>query len=110
MAVLELRDPRIYVRQTNARRNWLYVATIERAEAEAAGERSPRPVRYQLFFTLRKAVGEGSTREDVEMVVESAYAEHLARPPDLLGRVLFAGLVTATFEGRAIHTQPSRRR
>jgi hypothetical protein len=67
-------------------------------------------VRYQLFFALRKANRSEASREDVQMIVESAYAEDPARPADLLGRALFAGLVTAAFEGRQVHTQPARKR
>jgi len=63
-----------------------------------------------VFFALRKAGKGGTTREDVEMVVESAYAEDPARPPELLGRALFAGLATATVEGRQVHTQAARKR
>lgn len=116
-AVLGLREPRIYVRETATRRNWLYVATIELAApapdpAGAVGcmPAATVPVRYQVFFALRKASKGGAAREDVEMVVESAYAEDLARPPNLLGRALFAGLATAAVEGRQVHTQPARKR
>ena len=113
-AILGLREPRIYVRETKARRNWLYVASIELPVAENSknvGDGVPsNPVRYQVFFALRKAGKGGATREDVEMVVESAYAEDPARPPELLGRALFAGLATAAVEGRQVHTQPARKR
>jgi hypothetical protein len=115
-AIVELREPRIYVRETKARRNWLYVATIEvpadasnpteGVDSAADSER----VRYQVFFVLRKASKSVAAREDVEMVVESAYAEDPARPPELLGRALFAGLATAAVEGRPVHTQPARKR
>lgn len=45
-AVLRLRDPRIYVRQTKARRNRLYVALIELpAMADARCGRSAAPMR-----------------------------------------------------------------
>ena len=113
-AVRELREPRIYVRQTKARRNWLYVATVELpAMAEDAvedGASGRERVRYQVFFTLRKAGKGGAAREDVEMIVESAYAEDATRPPELLGRALFTGLATAVVEGRQVHTQPARKR
>lgn len=110
-AVMVLRDPHIYVRQTKARRNWLYVAVVELPPTASAGAGQPAtPVRYQMFFTVRKASKRDGAREDVEMVVESAYAEDPARPVELLGRALFAGLAAATVEGRQIHTQPSRKR
>ena len=113
-AIQELRAPRIYVRETKARRNWLYVASIELPVAESGenvGDAVPsNPVRYQVFFALRKAGKGGATREDVEIVVESAYAEDPARAPELLGRALFAGLATAAVEGRQVHTQPARKR
>lgn len=104
--IVGLREPRIYVRETKARRNWLYVAVIELPASAADQER----VRYQVFFTLRKAGKSSVAREDVEMIVESAYAEDAARPPELLGRALFAGLTTAAVEGRQVHTQPARKR
>ena len=63
-----------------------------------------------MFFTLRKSSKRDGAREDVEMVVESAYAEDPARPAELLGRALFAGLVAAAVEGRHVHTEPSRKR
>ena len=110
-AILGLREPRIYVRETKARRNWLYVASIKLpAAANAGGDVPSNPVRYQVFFALRKAGKGGATREDVEMVVESAYAEDPARAPELLGRALFAGLATAAVEGRQVNTQPARKR
>ena len=106
-AILGLREPRIYVRETKAQRNWLYVATIE-LPAFTIDEQNLAPqqdiIRYQVFFTLRKARKTQAVREDVEMIVESAYAEDLARPPDLLGRALFVGLATAAVEGRQVHT------
>jgi hypothetical protein len=100
-AILALREPRTFVRETKAKRNWLYVATVELAAAPAdEGEgHAPAPVRYQVFFALRKAAKGGATREDVEMVVESAYAEDSARPPKL---------PTAAVEGRQVHTQGAR--
>lgn len=110
-AILGLREPRIYVRETKARRNWLYVASVELPAAASVGGGVPSsPGRYQVFFALRKAGKGGATREDVEMVVESAYAEDPARAPELLGRALFAGLATAAVEGRQVHTQPARKR
>lgn len=113
-AVRGLSEPRIYVRETNSRRNWLYVATMELPppgiDAVEDGGDDRQRVRYQVFFTLRKAGKSGAAREDVEMIVESAYAEDAARPPGLLGRALFAGLATAAVEGRQVHTQPSRER
>ena len=108
--ILGLRDLRAYVRETKARRNWLYVASIDLPAESVMGGMPSRPVRYQVFFTLRKAGKGGTMREDVEMVVESAYAEDPARPPQLLGRALFAGLATAAVEGRQVHTQPARKR
>jgi hypothetical protein len=115
-AIFGLREPRVYVRQTQARRNWLYVATIEVA-SDAAEPRENADnatnlarVRYQVFFVLRKGNKSGAPPMDVEMVVESAYADNPARPQELLGRALFAGLATAAVEGRPVHTQPARKK
>ena len=63
-----------------------------------------------MFFTLRKSSKRDGVWEDVEMVVESAYAEDPARSAELLGRALFAGLAAAAVEGRQVHTGPSRKR
>lgn len=106
-AILRLREPRIYVRETKAQRNWLYVATIE-LPVPTIDDHNVAPqqdiIRYQVFFTLRKAKKTQAVREDVEMIVESAYAEDRDRPPELLGRALFVGLATAAVEGRQVHT------
>ena len=110
-AVLRLRYPRIYVRQTKARRNWLYVALIDLPVAAGTGcGQSAAMLRYQVFFTLRRSSKRDGAREDVEMVVESAYAEDPARPAKLLGRALFAGLAAAAVEDRQVHTGSSRKR
>jgi hypothetical protein len=110
--ILELREPRIYVRETKAQRNWLYVATIDLPGSILDGgivASQSEITRYQVFFTIRKAKRTQTVREDVEMVVESAYAEDSTRPPELLGRALLAGLATAAVEGRQVHTTRKKR-
>ncbi len=114
-AILGLREPRVYVRETRARRNCLYVATIDlpgdvAVPAEGA-DRAEDCERIAISSVLLTPEGrqERTTHADVEMVVESAYAEDPARPPDLLARALFAGLATAAVEGRPVHTQPVKK-
>ena len=94
-----MQDPGCYVTETAAERNWLHRAEVE--IETAAG-----PVAYQVFFAVKKA--RRADRHDVEMTVESAYAFDPARPPPVRGRMVIAGLLTATVEGRTPHTQKAR--
>jgi hypothetical protein len=75
----------------------MYAAVID---VPAAG------ARYQMFFTLRRTVPERRTLQDLDMVVESAYAADPARPlPNVLGRVRFLLLVGTTFLGQRVSTR-----
>lgn len=100
-AVLQLADPGRHVWETASERNWLHRAEVEIVEA---GDRTA----YQVFFAIKKA--RRSEPFDVEMTVESAYAFDPLRPPKLRGRTVIAGLLTATVEGRKLHTQAPRKR
>lgn len=103
--ITRLRFPQIYVHQTTHRRNWLYVAAVD-----ICSDGSTAATHYQTFFTIRKASGDHDVREDLEMVVESAYASDGLRPPALLGRMLFTTLSTLTVQGKPIHTGHIRNR
>jgi len=94
-AVAQLADPARHVWETAAERNWLHRVEVEIVEAGAH-------TAYQVFFAVRKA--RRSEPFDVEMTVESAYAFDPVRPPKLRGRTVIAGLLTATVEGRKLHT------
>lgn len=100
-AIAQLADPARHVWETAAERNWLHQVEVEVVEAGA------RTV-YQVFFAVKKA--RHSEPFDVEMTVESAYAFDPTRKPKLHGRMVIAGLLTATVEGRKPHTQAPRKR
>ena len=100
-AILQLTDPARHVWETATERNWLHQAGVE---IVAAGARTT----YQVFFAVKKA--RRSEQFDVEMTVESAYAFDPLRPPKLRGRTVIAGLLTATVEGRKLHTQAPGKR
>ena len=99
--VMLLREPQRYVTEAASERNWLHRAEVQIATSAGA-------VTYQVFFAVKKA--RRADRHDVEMTVESAYALDPARLPQIRGRMLIAGLLTATVEGRPAHTQGSRKR
>lgn len=100
-AVAQLAEPRRYVWETAAERNWLHRAEVMVTAFGAM-------IAYQVFFAVKKAPK--GAAYDVEMVVESAYAFDPLRTPKVRGRALFAGLLTATVEGRPLHTQGARRK
>ena len=92
-----LADPDRYVWEGGHERNWLHQAVV------AVTGPSNTPTTCQVFFALKKA--ERSSKQDVEMVVESAYAHDPLRTPKVVGRTKIAGLLAATVEGRKLHTQ-----
>lgn len=99
--VRQLADPRRYVWQTAAERNWFYRAQVRVAAGDEVAD-------YEVFFAVKKA--DKAVQHDVELVVESAYALDPLRLPKLRGRMLFAGLLTATVQGRPVHTRGGRRK
>jgi hypothetical protein len=102
-AMAQLSDPRRYVWQTAAERNWLHRAEVRLVVDQA-------PVSYQVFFAVKKArPSSHNVKHDVELTVESAYAYDAARQPKVYGRMLIAGLLAATVEERKPHTQGGRR-
>lgn len=100
-AIAQLADPARHVWETATERNWLHQVGVE---IVAAGARTT----YQVFFAVKKA--RRSEPFDVEMTVESAYAFDPLRPPKLRGRTVIAGLLTATIEGKRLHTQAPGKR
>ena len=90
-------DPDRYVWEGAHERNWLHRADVTLPSATGA------PVLYQVFFAVKKAVR--SAAWDVEMTVESAYAFDSQRQPKVVGRAKIVGVLTATVEGRKLHTQ-----
>ncbi len=96
-----LANPQTYVREAASERNWVYETriTLEQASVTCA---------YHVFFSVRKA--SRGTPFDVEMTVESAYVLDPGRTPQVRGRMLIAGLLTAIVEGKTPHTKGSRKR
>lgn len=92
-----LADPAARVHQTAARRNWMHAAVIE---VPVAG------TRYQIFFELRRTIPERRRLQDLDMVVESAYAADPNRPePNILGPVRFALLAGSLYVSRPVTTR-----
>lgn len=92
-----LANPGARVHQTATRRNWMYAATMD---VPATG------VRYQVFFDLRRTIPEWRRRQDLDMVVESAYPADPSRPePNILGRVNFLLLAGSLYVGRPVTTR-----
>ncbi|WP_271196701.1 hypothetical protein [Pseudomonas turukhanskensis] len=75
----ELNHPKIQVWQTVERRNWVYSTTVE-------GHQGP----YHVFFEIKRNDRKNRRREDLNMVIESAYPEgDLRGGPSRFGRMGF---------------------
>jgi hypothetical protein len=95
--IRSLADPRAKVRETSARRNWMYSAVVD-IPAEGT--------RYAVFFELRRTPAERRRLSDLELVVESAYPMDPARPePNILGAVGFVLLAGTIFLGKRVSTR-----
>lgn len=91
----ELCDPQRKVFQTAARRNWAYSITVN----DPAGP-------YHLFFEIRLPPKEERYRQDLNIVIESAYHEEKGYgPPDLLDRIGFVGLCGRVFCRKKLATK-----
>jgi len=92
-----LADSTTRVHETAARRNWMYAAIIK---VPVAG------TRYQIFFEMRRTSPERRRLQDLDMVVESAYAANPTRPePNILGPVRFALLAGSLYLGKIVTTR-----
>jgi hypothetical protein len=96
-----LANPQLYIREAASERNWVYETQIT---LEQGGVTSA----YHVFFSVRKA--SRADLFDVEMTVESAYVLDPGRTPQVRGRMLIAGLLTAIVEGKSPHTKGARKR
>jgi len=72
-----LGGPRVKVMETAAQRNWAYSIRVE----DPAGP-------YHVFFEVRRAGKEHRDREDLRLVVESAYHQDSGQPPPKLRGVM----------------------
>lgn len=90
-AIRNLCDGDLKVRQSAARRNWVYATRIESSSGP-----------YYAFFEIKK-VRPKKHREDLRLIVESAYPIE-GKPPNTRGRMGFAMLCTKTYLGETIRT------
>ena len=90
-----LNHPKAAVTQTARARNWLHTVTID----EGGGK-------YRIFFELRRAAAETNHREDLNLVVESAYRQDTdRREPAVRGSMGFILLCGKTYVGEPIATR-----
>jgi hypothetical protein len=89
-----LANPGVRVHETASRRNWMHSVAVE------------LPIdgsRYQIFFALRRTVPDRRRRQDLDMVVESAYPADPSRPePNIVGRVSFLPLAGSPYVGKPV--------
>lgn len=85
--ILGLNHPKCTVTQTGMRRNWVYTIKIE----DPSGP-------YYVFFEISKAVQAGRQKQDLTLVVESAYHDDPNEDdPVLLGEMAFLVLCANTY-------------
>jgi len=93
--ILSLNHPKCKVRQSKALRNWSYTIRIE----DPAGP-------YYVFFEISKAVQPGRQKQDLNLVVESAYHDDPNEPdPVLLGDMAFLILCGKTYLRQPVATK-----
>lgn len=83
----------VKVFQTKARRNWCYSIQIDDPKGP-----------YHVFFEMRKNQKTLKKKQDLNMVVESAYHQ-TEEPPKLLGRMGFQILCTNIYLKRKVATK-----
>ena len=87
--------PRVKVWQTAERRNWAHSVTVDTPKGP-----------YHVFFELRKAPGGCQYKQDLNLVVESAYPEDPALgKPNLLGNMAFVLLCGKVFLRESVATR-----
>lgn len=84
-----LGDPKTWVHNTAAERNWCYAIEICVEKAK-----------YHIFFEIKKAAGDALETHEVEIFVESAYAILMEDRPKMLGKVPIGVLVGKTYLGQ----------
>lgn len=90
--ILRLNHPKCKVQQTKALRNWAYTLKID----DPSGP-------YYVIFEIRRAVQKGRQKQDLSLVVESAYHDDPEQPdPILLGEMGFLILCANTYMGRPV--------
>lgn len=90
-----LGEPRVRVVETATQRNWVYSIRVE----DPTGP-------YHIFFEVRRAGKEYRAREDLRLVVESAYHQEPGQlPPKLRGAMAFVLLCGKVYLGQPTSTQ-----
>nr|QBM91818.1 putative heat shock protein C, stationary phase growth adaptation protein [Pseudomonas sp.] len=93
--ILGLNHPKCKVTQAASRRNWAYSIRIE----DPAGP-------YYVFFEISRAVQAGRQKQDLNLVVESAYHDDPSEPdPVLLGDMAFLILCGKTYLRQPVATK-----
>lgn len=89
--IQRLNDPKVKVKQTTARRNWVYSIVIE----DPSGP-------YHVFFELKRAAK--GKPQDLNLVVESAYQETEGEP-SVLGSIGFVLLCGKVYTNKPVATK-----
>lgn len=91
--IKSLNEESVKVWETAARRNWCYTIQIDDPKGP-----------YHLFFEVRKNQKNPRKKQDINIVVESAYHE-TKEPPILIGRIGFQILCTNVYLGKKTSTK-----
>lgn len=84
--------PKCKVSQSKERRNWAYTMQIDNPEGP-----------YYLFFEIRKAVQAGRQRQDLSIIVESAYPDDPEeKTPVFVGDMSFILLCGKTYKRQPV--------
>jgi hypothetical protein len=90
-----LNHPKVMVKKTASGRNWLHSTTVQSSKGP-----------YHVFFEIRRPPVERRDRQDVELIVESAYPQDPARKlPLVVGPMGFLVVVGNVFLGRPVKTR-----
>jgi hypothetical protein len=93
--IVALSHPRSTVVQTARERNWLHSVSIDEPQGK-----------YHIFFELRRAATGDRERQDLNLVVESAYHQDPSRgQPAVRGAMGFILLCGKVYRGEPIATR-----
>lgn len=93
--IRSLAHPKVAVTQTARERNWLHSVSVDEPHGK-----------YHIFFELRRAAGSDRERQDLNLVVESAYHQDPARGiPAVRGTMGFILLCGKVYKGEPVATR-----
>ena len=92
--VAALSDPKMKVRQTTARRNYLHSVELETTEGP-----------YHIFFEISRSRQANRRDYDLDLVVESAYLQGGAKAPATLQPIEFVLLAGKVYLGEPVTTK-----